>query len=74
VSRTKRPRRVLVFGGPRDPNHDAVMRIGSELRGGGPILKSGIKAMVDHGTPPPRTVIGDPSQAWGQGRNRQSVR
>jgi hypothetical protein len=23
------------------------------------------------GTPPPRTVIGDPSQACGQGRNRQ---
>jgi hypothetical protein len=25
------------------------MRIGSELRGGGPILKSGIEAMIDRG-------------------------
>jgi hypothetical protein len=30
VSRTKRSCRVLVFGGPKDPNHDAVVRIGSE--------------------------------------------
>jgi hypothetical protein len=36
------------------------MRIGSELRGGGPILKSSIEAMIDRGIPPPRTVIGDP--------------
>ena len=46
----------------KDPDHDAVMRIGSELRGGGPILHNGIKAVVLAGTPPPRTVIGDPSQ------------
>ena len=37
-----------------DPNHDAVMRIGSKLRGGGPILSVGIKAMLPTGTPPPR--------------------
>jgi hypothetical protein len=30
---------------------------------GGPILHNGIKAAVLAGTPPPRTVIGDPSQS-----------
>jgi hypothetical protein len=49
------------------------MRIGGEaprqLRGGGPILFLGTKAMAQAGTPPPRTVIGDPSQADGLGRN-----
>jgi hypothetical protein len=44
----------------KDPNHDAVIRIGSKLRGGGPILCAGIKAMGECGTPPPRTVIGEP--------------
>src|SRR5262245_10189270 len=39
----------------------------SKLRGGGPILSDGMKAMRECGTPPPRTVIGDPSQACGQG-------
>src|SRR5512146_171993 len=34
----------------------------AKLRGGGPILKDGIKAMAACGTPPPRTVIGDPSR------------
>jgi hypothetical protein len=55
----------------RGPDHDAVIRISSKLRGGGPILRDGIEAMFGYGTPPPRTVIGDPSQACGQGRNRQ---
>jgi len=45
-----------------DPNHDARMRIGGELRGGGPILNGGTKAMAWHGTPPPRTVIAPPSR------------
>jgi hypothetical protein len=35
----------------------------AKLRGGGPILIDGIKAMDETGTPPPRTVIGDPSLA-----------
>jgi hypothetical protein len=43
--------------GAKGPDHDAVMRIGSKLRGGGPILHSGIKSVVFAGTPPPRTVI-----------------
>jgi hypothetical protein len=40
-----------------------------KLRGGGPILFLGTKAMAQTGTPPPRTVIGDPSQADGLDRN-----
>ena len=53
---------ILVCGGYRDPDHDAVMRIGSKLRGGGPILTYGMQAMELAGAPPPRTVIGDLSQ------------
>ena len=53
---------ILVCGGYRDPDHDAVMRIGSKLRGGGPILTHGMQAMESAGAPPPRTVIGDLSQ------------
>src|SRR5215210_7138374 len=43
-----------------DPDHDAVMRIGGELRGGGPILNRGWIAMFGVGLPPPRIVIGSP--------------
>ncbi len=35
-------RHNLVFGWSKDPNHDAVMRIGAKLRGGGPILCYGV--------------------------------
>src|SRR4029077_15168438 len=45
------------------------MRIGSEALRGGPILPLGMTAMSHLGTPPPRTVIGDPFQADGLGRN-----
>lgn len=41
----------------------------AKLRGGGPILPLGMTAMGQLGTPPPRTVIGGPSQADGVGRN-----
>src|SRR5258708_35526797 len=41
----------------------------AKLRGGGPILPLGMTAMSHLGTPPPRPVIGDPSQADGLGRN-----
>ena len=40
-----------------DRHHDAVMRIGGELRGGGPILNRGSKTMCSVGLPPPRSVI-----------------
>jgi hypothetical protein len=41
----------------------------AKLRSGGPILPFGVKAKGRLGIPPPRTVIGVPSQAYGQGRN-----
>jgi len=41
----------------------------AKLRSGGPILPVGTKAKGHAGIPPPRTVIGVPSQADGQGRN-----
>jgi len=47
------------------------MRISSKLRGGGPILHNGIKAVVSPGIPPPRTVIGNPSRGVRQSQNRQ---
>ena len=48
-------RRKLVFG-RFGPDHDAVMRIGGEAPGGGPILSVGIGAMFEYGFPPPRIV------------------
>ncbi len=36
----------------------------AKLRGGGPILPRGLIAKWALGWPPPRTVIGDPSQAY----------
>src|SRR5258708_17368523 len=41
----------------KDRNHDAVMRIGGEAPGGGPILNRGSKAMSNAGLPPPRNVV-----------------
>ena len=38
--------------------HDAPMRIGAQLRGGGPILNHGSAAMLGVGLPPPRIVTG----------------
>ena len=42
--------------GSFDPDHDAVMRIGGEAPGGGPILSVGTSAMFEYGVPPPRIV------------------
>src|SRR5580700_3259839 len=42
--------------GSFDPDHDAVIRIGGEAPGGGPILSVGISAMFEYGFPPPRIV------------------
>ncbi len=41
----------------------------AKLRGGGPILKAGIAAMGESGTPPPRTVIANPSRPSGRERS-----
>jgi hypothetical protein len=47
----------------------------ARLRGGGPILNGGTKAMARHGTPPARTVIARPSRArdWTRSAFRLSV-
>ena len=37
---------TLYSVGRNDPDHDAVLRIGSEAPSGGPILHNGVKAMV----------------------------
>ena len=59
--------------GRNDPDHDAVLRIGSEA----PRRRAhSAQRHVSHGfrgTPPPRTVIGDPSPWWGSSRNRQAI-
>ena len=57
-----------------DPDHDAVMRIGSESsEAADPFWGTAFEAMVRTGTPPPRTVIGDPSRAWGTGPKPSGV-
>ena len=43
LSGADQSRHNLVFGRSEDPNHDAVMRIGSEAPSGGPILPFGLK-------------------------------
>ena len=63
-------RHNLVSGRSKDPNHDAVMRIGSEApKRRSPISPVGTKAKGHAGIPPPRTVIGASSQADGRDRN-----
>ena len=46
--------------GSFDPDHDAVMRIGGEAPGGGPILSVGISARFEYGFPPPQISIWQP--------------
>src|SRR5262249_56811600 len=53
--------------GHKGPDHDAVMRIGSKLRSGGAILCHGMGALGRLGTPPPPTVLRDPSPGGEQG-------
>ena len=69
LSGADQSRHNLVSGGPGDPNHDAAMRIGSEA----PKRRThSFPRHNSHGTnrnPPPRIVIGDPSQADGLSRN-----
>src|SRR5262249_41913537 len=55
-------RHNLVFGGANEPNHESVKRTGSEAPKRRTHSSSGMTAMSHLGTPPPRTVIGDPSQ------------
>ena len=66
-------RHNLVSGGSKNPNHDAVMRIGSEAPKRRTHSAFRRKPRKHVGTPPPRTVIGDRSQMYGPGRNCQGV-
>src|ERR1700682_20515 len=59
--------------GPRTRTMMQSCASADELRSGGPILPFGMKAKGRLGIPPPRTVIGVPSQAYGQGRNYRGV-
>jgi hypothetical protein len=56
-------RRNLVFGRSKDPNHDAVMRIGSEAPKRRTHSSIRLEAKGRLGIPPSRTVIGVPSRA-----------
>ncbi len=60
---------TLYSVGPRTRTMMQSCASAAKLRSGGPILPFGIKAKGPLGIPPPRTVIGVPSQAYGQGRN-----
>ena len=62
---------TLYSVGPRTRTMMQPCASAAKLRGGGPILPLGMTAMSHLGTPPPRTVIGDPSRADGLGRNCQ---
>src|SRR5436189_2369815 len=55
--------------GPRTRTTMQSCASAAKLRSGGPILPIGMKAKGLVGNPPPRTVIGTPSQAYEQGRN-----
>jgi len=60
--------------GPRTQTMMQSCASAAKLRSGGPILPIGTKAKGHAGIPPPRTVIGVPSQAdGGQGRNCQGA-
>ena len=69
LSGADQSRHNLVSGGSKDPNHDAAMRIGSEA----PKRRThSFPRHNSHGAnrdPPPRIVVGDPSQADGLSRN-----
>ena len=62
-------RHNLVSGRSMDPNHDAVMRIGSEAPKRRTHSISRHESQGADRIPPPRTVIGAPSQAYGRSRN-----
>ena len=60
-------RHNLVFGGCKNPTMMQPCASAAKLRDGGPILPLGMTAMSHLGTPPPRTVIGDPvTSGWSE--------
>ena len=64
---------MLVFGGCLTRSMMQSYASAAKLRGGGPILCGGIKAMPGYGAPPPRTVIGDLSQYADRAETVRSV-
>jgi hypothetical protein len=60
---------TLYSVGPRTQTMMQSCASAAKLRSGGPFSLSALKAKETVGTPPPRTVIGDPSPADGPGRN-----
>ena len=64
-------RHNLVFGGPRDPDHDALMRIGGGVPRRRTILSLGAKAMAGCGSPPPRIVC--PARADARSRREKEA-
>jgi hypothetical protein len=60
---------TLYAVGPRTGTTMQSCASAAKLRSGGPILPIGMKAKGLVGNPPPRTVIGIPSQAYERGRN-----
>ena len=65
--------RNLVFGEFCDPNHDACMRIGGEAPRRRTHSSHRHESHGLPGTPPPRTVISDPSLRSGSSRNCQAI-
>jgi hypothetical protein len=61
-------RRNLVFGGPKDPDHDALMRISGEAPRRRAHSAQRHESLGFGGSPPPRIVIGDPSRSSGSSR------
>jgi hypothetical protein len=57
MGRAFRRAATLYSAGPSGPDHDAVIRIGSEAPGGGPILESGVERHGLLRVPPPRIMI-----------------
>src|SRR6516225_6222964 len=60
---------TLYAVGPRTGTTMQSCASAAKLRSGGPIFPIGMKAKGLVGNPPPRTVIGIPSQAYERGRN-----
>src|SRR5262249_58442508 len=71
--RTNNRAATLYSVGRNDPDHDAVLRIGSEAPRRRAHSAQRHESHGFRGTPPPRTVIGDPLSWCGSSRNRQAI-
>ena len=71
--RTNHRAATLYSVGRNDPDHDAVLRIGSEAPRRRAHSAQRHESHGFRGTPPPRTVIGDPSPWCGSRRSCQAI-